>query len=163
LTVLGREVRLGSEYADLLAVESSGRLVIIEVKLASNAESRRAVVAQVLSYAGYVQGLDPSQLETQILGDGLGPGGSVLAAVQADERQSVIDPVQFQEGLTRSLADGGFRLVLVLDSAPDELLQVVGYLQLIADKIDIDLVTVTSYASATRACSCRSGSSQLGA
>jgi RecB family endonuclease NucS len=52
LTVLGREVRLGSGFADLIAAESTGRLVIIEVKLAGNAESRRAVVAQVLSYAG---------------------------------------------------------------------------------------------------------------
>jgi RecB family endonuclease NucS len=51
LTVLGREVRLGNGYADLLAVESTGRLVVIEVKLSTNAESRRAVVAQVLSYA----------------------------------------------------------------------------------------------------------------
>jgi RecB family endonuclease NucS len=57
LTVLGREVWLGAGYADLIAVESSGRLVIIEVKLADNAEARRAVVAQVLSYAGYLQGL----------------------------------------------------------------------------------------------------------
>ena len=52
LTVLGREVRLGSGFTDLLAVESTGRLVVIEVKLSANAESRRAVVAQVLSYAG---------------------------------------------------------------------------------------------------------------
>lgn len=43
LTVLGRQVRLGTGSADLLAVESTGRLVIIEVKLAGNAESRRAV------------------------------------------------------------------------------------------------------------------------
>jgi RecB family endonuclease NucS len=68
LAVLGREVRLGTGSADLLAVESTGRLVIIEVKLAENAESRRAVVAQVLSYAGYLQGLDPEQLESRILG-----------------------------------------------------------------------------------------------
>jgi len=34
LTVLRREVRLGSGFADLLAVESTGCLVIIEVKLA---------------------------------------------------------------------------------------------------------------------------------
>jgi hypothetical protein len=33
----------------------------------------------------------------------------------------------------------------VLDSAPDELVQVVGYLQSVTDKIDIDLVTVASY------------------
>ena len=64
LTVLGREVRLGAGYADLIAVQSSGRLVVIEVKLADNAEARRAVVAQILSYAGYLQGLDPDQLET---------------------------------------------------------------------------------------------------
>lgn len=145
LTVLGREVRLGSGYADLLAVESTGRLVIIEVKLAENAESRRAVVAQVLSYAGYLQGLDPEQLESQILGRHLDPGGSVLAAVQAGDQQHAVDAEDFREGLARSLADGSFRLVIVLDSAPEELVQVVGYLQSITDKIDIDLVTVAAY------------------
>ena len=141
LAVLGREVRLGTGLADLLAVESTGRLVVIEVKLAENAESRRAVVAQVLSYAGYLQGLDPEQLESQILGRHLEAGGSVLAAMQAAGHQDVVDPEDFRKGLTRSLADGSFRLVIVLDSAPDELVQVVGYLQSITDKIDIDLVT----------------------
>jgi hypothetical protein len=52
--------RLESTGTFLLAVESTGRLVVIEVKLAEHAESRRAVVAQVLSCAGYLQGLDPS-------------------------------------------------------------------------------------------------------
>jgi hypothetical protein len=145
LTILGREVRLGTGYADLLAVESSGRLVIIEVKLAGNAESRRAVVAQVLSYAGYLQGLDPGQLESQVLAAQLGQAGSVLAAVEADDQQHALDRTAFAEGLGRTLAEGSFRLVIVLDSAPDELLQVVGYLQLVSDRIDIDLVTVTAY------------------
>lgn len=145
LTVLGREVRLGGGYADLIAVESSGRLVIIEVKLAGNSESRRAVVAQVLSYAGYLQGLDPDQLETQVLASHLGPVGSVLAAVEADDQQNIIDRDTFRQALASSLADGSFRLVIVLDSAPDELVQVVGYLELVAGKIDIDLVTVSAY------------------
>jgi hypothetical protein len=145
LAVLGREVRLGTGSADLLAVESTGRLVVIEVKLSENAESRRAVVAQVLSYAGYLQGLDPEQLESQILGRHLEPGGSVLTAMQAAGHQDLVDPEDFRKGLTRSLADGSFRLVIVLDSAPDELVQVVGYLQSITDKIDIDLVTVAVY------------------
>jgi hypothetical protein len=48
-------------------MESSGRLAIIEVKLAVNAESRREVAAQVPSRAGYLQGLDPGQLESAIL------------------------------------------------------------------------------------------------
>jgi hypothetical protein len=145
LTVLGREVRLGAGYADLLAVESSGRLVIIEVKLAGNAESRRAVVAQVLSYAGYLQGLDVDQLESQVLAAHLGPGGSVLAAAEVDDQEHSLDPAAFKAGLARSLADGSFRLVIVLDTAPDELVQVIGYLQSVTDKIDVDLVTVAAY------------------
>jgi hypothetical protein len=99
----------------------------------------------VLSYAGYLQGLDPEQLETQILGRHLEADGSVLAAVQAAGHQDAVDPEDFRKELARSLADGSFRLVIVLDSAPDELVQVVGYLQSITDKIDIDLVTVAVY------------------
>src|SRR6516165_8914499 len=66
LTVLGREVRLGSGFADLIAVASTGRLMIIEVWLAGTAESRRAVLAHVLSYAAYVPGLAPEQRAHQI-------------------------------------------------------------------------------------------------
>ena len=58
LVVVGREVQLGNGYADLIAVEPSGRLAIIEVKLARNAEARRAVVAQVLTYAAYLRGME---------------------------------------------------------------------------------------------------------
>lgn len=47
--VLGRQVLLGSGFADLLAIEPDGRPVIIEIKLRNNTESRRAVVAQVLA------------------------------------------------------------------------------------------------------------------
>jgi hypothetical protein len=45
LVILGREVLLGNAYADLIAIETTGRLAIIEVKLARNAEARRAIVA----------------------------------------------------------------------------------------------------------------------
>src|SRR6266571_178986 len=94
---------------------------------------------------GYLQGLDRDQLESQILGAHLARGGTVLAAAQADDQQQALDPDAFQEGLSRSLAEGSFRLVIVLDTAPDELVQVVGYLQSVTDKIDIDLVTVAAY------------------
>jgi hypothetical protein len=102
------------------------------------------VVAQVLSYAGYLQGLDPEQLESEILAR-QPAAASVLAAVEADDQQHAVDPAAFRQGLARSLAEGSFRLVIVLDSAPDEMVQVVGYLQSVTDKIDIDLVTVTAY------------------
>ncbi len=65
---------------------------------------------QVLSYAGCFQGLE--QLETQILGK------SVLAAVQAGDQHHAVDAEDFRDGLARSPAEGSFRLVIVLDSAP---------------------------------------------
>ncbi|MFF0123941.1 hypothetical protein ACFYP7_32215 [Micromonospora arida] len=147
ITVLGREVALGTGRADLLAVESSGRLVIIEVKLAANNEARRAVVAQVLSYAAYLQGFRPTQLETDVLARHLADRGAdtILAAVEADDQQRAIEPRAFTDGLAECLREGSFRLVLVLDDAPPELTQTSGYLQSLTDRIQIDLVTVAAY------------------
>jgi hypothetical protein len=119
--------------------------VIIEVKLAGNAEARRAVIGQVLSYAGYLQGLDVEQLESQVLAGRPSDGRSALALAEADAREHEVDGAAFADGLARSLAEGNFRLVIVLDSAPDELVQVVGYLQSVTDKISIDLITVAAY------------------
>ena len=51
----------------------------------------------------------------------------------------------FTENLENSLAAGAFRLVLVLDEAPDELSQVAGYLESIAPDLLLDLVTVDAY------------------
>ncbi|MEU7753680.1 hypothetical protein [Micromonospora sp. NPDC049171] len=147
LTVLGTEVQLGTGRADVVAVESSGRLVVIEVKLAGNPEARRAVVAQVFSYAAYLQGLDPDYLESATLGAHLTQRRvkSIVEAVRNDDQEGSVDAASFADGLARSLADGAFRLVIVLDSVPDELVQLVGYLEVIADKVIIDLVTVTAY------------------
>ena len=58
LRVLGSEVPLGPGIADILAVESSGRPTIIEVKLSRNREARREIVAQVLAYAAFLRGFD---------------------------------------------------------------------------------------------------------
>ena len=67
LAIIGREVRLGGGYADLLAAEPSGRLAIIEVKLAKSPEARRAVIAQVLTYAAYLRGMTRETLEQDVL------------------------------------------------------------------------------------------------
>lgn len=147
LSVLGTEVQLGSGRVDVLAVESTGRLTVIEVKLAGNAEARRAVVAQVLSYAAYLQGLDLEYLESTVLRTRLHALGvdSVVDAVRQEDQEHAVDAGTFVEGLAGSLANGAFRLVVVLDSAPDELVQIVGYLETITDRIIVDLVVVVPY------------------
>jgi hypothetical protein len=147
LTVVGREVLLGNGYADLIAIEPTGRIVVIEVKLARNAEARRAVVAQVLTYAAFLRGLTPDTLEQKVLGAHLQKRKftTLADAAASNYQEGTLDVAEFTAGLTQSLTEGRFRLVLVLDESPEELVRLVGYLAAIADKVLIDLVTVSSY------------------
>lgn len=147
LVVLGREVLLGNGYADLIAVEPSGRLAVIEVKLSKNAEARRAVVAQVLTYAAYLKGTSATLLEQAILGQHLSKRGyaSIADAVSASDQQGSFDAASFAQGLAQSLEEGGFRLIVVLDEAREELIRLTGYLQAVTDRLVIDLITVSAY------------------
>jgi hypothetical protein len=139
-------VHLGSGYADLLAIDPTGDLAIIELKLASNAESRRAVVAQVLSYAAFLDHMTYDDLEQRILADHLRKRGlSSLAAAGQAALQGQFDEALFRESLTKNLAEGRFRLVIVLDAIPAELPRLVSYLEGIAENLLIDLVAVSSY------------------
>lgn len=72
-------------------------------------------------------------------------GESMLSLVRASDQLNVVNAEEFRDGLAKSLAEGAFRLVIVLDSAPDELVQVVGFLQSVTDRIDVDMVTVSAY------------------
>jgi hypothetical protein len=147
LVVVGREVQLGTGYADLIAVERDGRIAVIEVKLAKNAEARRAVVSQVLAYAAYIHGTDIETLESEVLRTHLKKRGfaKLADAVAANDQQGRFDPKAFAVNLGQNLRDGRFRLVVVLDSAPDELVRLAGYLRVVAEKLVIDLVTVAAY------------------
>jgi hypothetical protein len=104
-------------------------------------------VAQVLSYAAYLQGFQPAQLETDVLASHLALRGTdtVLGAVETDDQQQAIELRAFTDGLAECLREGSFRLVLVLDDAPSELTQTAGYLQSLTDRIQIDLITVAAY------------------
>jgi hypothetical protein len=65
--------------------------------------------------------------------------------VRSDDQEETVDAEAFRTGLTDSLADGRFRLVIVLDTVPDDLVQLVGYLQSLTDRVVVDLITVSSY------------------
>jgi hypothetical protein len=147
LVIIGREVTLGSGKADLLAVEPSGRLAIIEIKLAQNTEARRAVVAQVLAYAAFLRGWDAIHLEQQVLAEHLQKRSypTLADAVKGNDQEGSFDAASFGSTLAESLALGSFRLVFVLDDAPADLIRLVGYLEAVTERLTIDLVTVAAY------------------
>ncbi len=147
ITILGREVGLGSGSADLLGVEASGRPVLVEVKLSKNSEARRAVVAQVLAYAAYLDGMTTALLEERFR-DQLQRAGhsTILDAVVASDQEGSIERDGFTNALDDHLKEGRFRLVIVLDEAPPELTTLVAYLEHVTDdKLAIDLVVVSNF------------------
>lgn len=148
LLVVGTEVQLGAGRADVLAVQADGRVVVIEVKLGRNAEARRAVVAQILSYAAWLHGYDVDSFEREILAPYLHAQTgqtSLVSAMEARLQRSDFDAAEFRAELGKSLEQGRFRLVIVLDEAPSELVEIAGYLEAMSDRWVIDLVTVASY------------------
>jgi hypothetical protein len=147
LVIVGREVALGTGWADLIAVEPDGRLAVIEIKLRKNAEAKRAVVAQVLMYASYLKGIEPDELERRVLRSHLEqrPFATLAEGAEEADQSGEFDAVTFTAGLAEALATGAFRLVLVLDEAPAELVQLMGYLESISPAITLDLITVSAY------------------
>jgi hypothetical protein len=70
---------------------------------------------------------------------------SLLDVARQADQSGDFEEAPFLDGLRSSLAEGAFRLVLVLDEAPDELVQLVGYLESISSQIKLDLITVSAY------------------
>ncbi len=148
LTVLGSEVQLGNGYADIMAIESSGRPVIIEVELARNSEARRAIVSQVLAYAAFLHGTEVDSIERGPLRNSLVAAGhgSILEAVQAEDQEGAVDGESFNDAMQEFLDKGNFRLVLVLDEVSAELAQIISYLDAITtQRLTIDLMTVSVF------------------
>ena len=147
LAIIGREVAIGAGYVDLLGVEPTGRLVVIEIKLARNAEARRKVVAQTLDYAASLRGTPLPALERAIA-PWLRTRGfaSLDDAVRAQDQAGAFDLDALRQGLADSLASGLFRLTLVLDSVPLELVRLSGYLAAVAEGLDIDLIEMRQFA-----------------
>src|SRR3990172_6196044 len=63
---VGREAPLGSGFADVVWVDVEGILTIVEVKLRSNPEVRREVLAQALSYGAFLEGMGIDQFVSSI-------------------------------------------------------------------------------------------------
>lgn len=143
LTMLGREVWLPdvSGAMDLLAIEDSGTPVVIEVKLRANPESKRAIVAQVLAYAAALHRVSPDDFVAVARAQSL----EDLWVKVATSNPRAIDQRAFIATLEDSLRAGRFRLVIVLDQVPKELVRLIGFLEQATQSLVIDLVTVSSH------------------
>ena len=75
MVTIGFETNLASGSADLVLVDDSGRICLVEVKKAGNPDTRR-VVAQVMDYAAALWGLTIEEFDRLVLRPRLGADDS---------------------------------------------------------------------------------------
>jgi hypothetical protein len=149
---VGREAALGSGFADIIWVDLEGNLTILEVKLRSNPEIRREVLAQALSYAAFLEGMDTDDFVATIAQPYLeSTHEEQIAAMPLPEAVAGIsgadvDTTVFWEGLERSLARGDFTILVVVDEPHTQLRRSVSYVNSHAD-FELYLVEVGFYRS----------------
>lgn len=109
---------------DVLLIHADGQLTLVEAKLNRNAEIRRAVVGQLLGYAGGLWQMSYDQLDAQVRSRHGRPLGDLVAAVADD----TFDEAAFRQVLDENLRSGTFRLVFAVDEITEDLRRAVEYL-----------------------------------
>lgn len=92
-------------------------------------------------------GTDATAFERDILGSHLSKRDypSIVEAMHSNDQEGSFDADAFNTGLEACLAEGRFRLVVVLDSAPAELVRIGGFLEAVSDRLTVHLITVSEY------------------
>jgi hypothetical protein len=120
----------GSGYTDLIGVDRTGGITIVECKLATNPEIRRKVLGQVLEYAAYLWQMQYDQFERMCcLAEGWNERH--LVDVMADKIGDTIgswSAEEFKDNVASTLERGEFRLIIAVDRITDELKRVTQFL-----------------------------------
>lgn len=128
--VASREFSSGVGPADVVILDESGDLTLIECKLTTNPQIRREIVGQVLDYASRLWGTSVDQFETawrRASRSDVSP----LAGFDDDGSDT-------RERLAVNLELGRMRLVLAVDKVNDDLKRIVEYLNLITrDEVSV--------------------------
>ena len=118
-TVL-QEVRLpAAGILDLLLVDAEGVPVAVEIKLARNSQSRREVVAQAFDYVSDLTQLTIDELDDLV-------DGALMGALEELAGRIPVNTIRKQCGT--NLRAGLIKLVIAVDSASEDLIRIVRYI-----------------------------------
>jgi hypothetical protein len=113
-----REFQTGPGPADVLVITGSGQLVVVECKLAYQADVRRSVVGQVLDYASNLWQMPIGDFERQWRSR---TGTSPFESFD-------VDAAVVRERVETALAEGRFTLILAVDGINPSLRRIVEFL-----------------------------------
>ena len=129
----------GTGRIDLLLVDDKGRLTVVEVKLRSNAESRREVIAQVFDYVSALGEHSVLDLD-RITGGALDAALRSFPGAEEDEK----DFTRRWTACSENLRLGKIRVAVAIDSASENLVRIVRFINDHSD-LDVRLVEISKY------------------
>ena len=120
-----REVGLpGAGSSDVIIIDSDGAITIVECKLATNPEKKRAVIGQVLDYASSLSRMSYDDLDAKCRASRHSPLHELMQQhVPADQW----DEDQFRADVVGTLNAGTFGLVIAIDEMDPDLARVLHY------------------------------------
>jgi len=127
---IGWEVSTPSGSADLLMLDSTGRVWIVETKLAANSEVKKQVVGQVLGYASCVAEWDADDLDrvgTEYITRRAQTGHGSLVEYLTDQLGEEAEAQAVLDEASDRLAKGDLTALIVVDEAPSELRRLVEF------------------------------------
>ncbi len=133
MVTIGFETNLVSGAADLILVDSSGRLCLVEVKKEGNTDTRR-VVAQLMDYAAALWGMTLEQFEHDVLRPRLGDNDPrslrefVIGELLNGSEEVDEEADQVLDALSETLRSGDFALVVAAPNIPEGVQRVIEYL-----------------------------------
>jgi hypothetical protein len=130
---IGKEVGLQNGSLDVLAISPQGHIALIETKLNKNPEVKRTVVGQILGYAAYLWNKSYEDIENNYFKKFLSQqkinfSGSLFDYMKEKLGDDSISEEEFRDGLEKRLRLGSFTLLIVVDQANQELIDIANYL-----------------------------------
>jgi len=114
----------GSGNTDILAFSADGDIAIIECKLATNPESKRKVIGQILEYAAQLWEMSYDEINTRIQR----VKSKSLSDLVAEAVAGGWDEENFRNGVRQSLESGSFLLIIVVDEMSEDLKRIIRYI-----------------------------------
>ena len=127
---VARELSCDFGSIDIVAVDLSGGITLCECKTAQNRELRRQVVGQIFAYAAALSGISFESFSHEFRrAAGFDLVGRAQELAEGSE-DGEWDEEVFRQAVAQGLETGDFRLVLAVEAIPEELREIVRYINL---------------------------------
>jgi hypothetical protein len=138
------EMGTGAGPIDIVYVTPQGKVVIVETKLGRNPEARRKVIGQILDYAKELQTWSYSDLQREVTRR-TGEKGNIPYELVKRHFPNT-EESEFVDGVSNSLKQGDFMLVIAGDGIRSDTQAMVQYLDLTANmKFTLAMIETAVY------------------